>query len=51
MNDYTELELLSHANAILEVATEQVDLKDVKVYIRAAQHKLELLKEQLGGSE
>ena len=47
MNDYTPQELLSHVNAILEVATKQENMKDMKVYIMAAQHKLDLLREEL----
>lgn len=47
MNEYTAQELISHINAILEVATEQENMKDMKVYIMAAQHKLDLLRGEL----
>lgn len=46
-SDYTELELLSHAYAVLEVALEQGNLKDAQLYINAAQHKLNILKGRL----
>lgn len=45
--EYTELELLSHADGILDEALRQPDLKAMKMFILAAQHKLELLKEAL----
>lgn len=47
MNKYTPQDLLSHINAILEVATEQENMKDMKMYIMAAQHKLDLLREKI----
>ncbi len=39
--------LLAQIDAILDVAVERLELKDMRVYILAAQHKIELLKEQL----
>ena len=44
MKECTELELLAQANLILDVATEQEIAQDIKLFILAAQHKLELLK-------
>lgn len=45
--EYAELELLSHANGILDEALRQPNLNTMKMFILAAQHKLELLKEAL----
>jgi hypothetical protein len=47
MSEYTELELLLHANGILDAALEQADAVTMKMFILAAQHKLDLLKESL----
>jgi hypothetical protein len=51
MSEYTEIELLSHANGILDAALDQVDAVTMKMYILSAQHKLDLLKERLEGLE
>ena len=40
MSEYTEIELLSHANGILDAALDQVDAVTMKMYILSAQHKL-----------
>jgi hypothetical protein len=46
--EYTELELLAHANGILDMAIAKSDDSEmVKIAILAAQYKLDLLKELL----